>query len=121
MNIASLIVNEQSSIRIEASCNLYFDPFNLPNEPHNADIVFVTHEHFDHFSRKDIEKAANEKTIFAVPKSMKNAMLKFDIPEEKIYPLVPGQSALIAGIPIQAIAAYNINKPIQKATAGSAM
>ena len=110
MNIANLIVNEQSSIRIIASSNLYFDPFNLPNEPHDADIIFITHEHFDHFSRKDIEKSANEKTIYAVPREMKKTMLKFKIPEEKIYPLVPGQTALIAGIPVQAVAAYNINK-----------
>ncbi len=111
MNIAELKVNEQSSIRIDASSKLYFDPFNMPDEPHNADIVFITHEHYDHFSFKDIEKAANERTIYAVPRSMKPQFLKHDIPEKMIYPLVPGQTMLIAGLPIQAVAAYNINKP----------
>lgn len=118
MNIANLMVNEQSSIRIIASSNLYFDPFNLPNEPHDADIVFVTHEHYDHFSFKDIDKAANEKTIYAFPRGMKKMFLKHKIPEDNLYPLVPGQSALIAGLPIQAVAAYNLNKPFHPKSNG---
>lgn len=118
MNIANLMVNEQSSIRIISTSNLYFDPFNLPNEPHDADIIFITHEHYDHFSFKDIDKAANEKTIYAFPVGMKATMLKHDIPEEQIYPLVPGQTALIAGLPIQAVAAYNINKPFHPKSNG---
>ncbi len=118
MNIANLMVNEQSSIRIIASSNLYFDPFNLPNEPHDADIVFVTHEHYDHFSFKDIDKAANEKTIYAFPRGMKKTFLKHKIHEDNLYPLVPGQSALIAGLPIQAVAAYNLNKPFHPKSNG---
>ena len=118
MNIANLLVNEQSSIRILASSKLYIDPFNLPEETHDADMVFVTHEHYDHFSFKDIDKAANEKTIYAVPKPMKKTLLKHDIPEDRIYPLVPGQSALIAGLRIQAVAAYNLNKPFHPKSNG---
>ena len=118
MNIANLMVNEQSSIRIISTSKLYFDPFNLPNEPHDADIIFITHEHYDHFSFKDIDKAANEKTIYAFPVGMKATMLKHDIPEEQIYPLVPGQTALIAGLSIQAVAAYNINKPFHPKSNG---
>lgn len=118
MNIANLMVNEQSSIRIISTSKLYFDPFNLPNELHDADIIFITHEHYDHFSFKDIDKAANEKTIYAFPVGMKATMLKHDIPEEQIYPLVPGQTALIAGLPIQAVAAYNINKPFHPKSNG---
>ena len=118
MNIAKVIVNQQSSIRVDASSKLYFDPFNLPDEPHNADIIFVTHEHYDHFSPKDIEKASSDHCIYAVPRSMKNAMLKLDIPEKRIYPLVPGQTALIFGLRIQAIAAYNINKPFHPKSNG---
>ena len=118
MNIASLVVNEQSSIRINASRILYFDPFNLPDEKHDADIVFLTHEHYDHFSAKDIEKASNEKTIFIFPRSMKQSILKLDIPESRVYPMVPGQTALVSGIPIQAVAAYNHSKPFHPKSNG---
>ena len=118
MNIASLVVNEQSSIRINSSRILYFDPFNLPDEKHDADIVFLTHEHYDHFSAKDIEKASNEKTIFIFPRSMKQSILKLDIPESRVYPMVPGQTALVSGIPIQAVAAYNHSKPFHPKSNG---
>ncbi len=119
MNIAKVIVNEQSSIRVDAQNKLYFDPFNLPDEPQNADIVFITHEHYDHFSPKDILKASNEKTIFVVPQSMKHTICKkCDVPMERVYPMVGGQTALIAGLPIQAVAAYNINKPFHPRSNG---
>ena len=49
-----------SSIRIEGRFVLYFDPFEMKEEPHDADIIFITHDHFDHFSPEDIGKAAKE-------------------------------------------------------------
>ena len=118
MNISCLVVNEQSSIRINASRVLYFDPFDLKDEQHDADIVFITHEHYDHFSPKDIEKAANDKTIYIVPRSMKSTMLKNKINNDQIYPMVPGQTALVSGIPIQAVAAYNHSKPFHPKSNG---
>lgn len=119
MNIAKVIVNEQSSIRVDAENKLYFDPFNLPDEPQNADIVLITHEHYDHFSPKDILKASNEKTIFIVPQSMKHTFCKkCDVPMQRVYPMIGGQTAIIAGVPIQAIAAYNINKPFHPRSNG---
>ena len=111
MNIASIVVNKQSSIRINASRTLYFDPFELPDEKHDADIVFITHEHYDHFAPKEIEKAANEKTIYVAPRSMKNTLLKLGTPEDRIYSMVPGQTAIVSGIHIHAVAAYNHTTP----------
>lgn len=119
MNIAKVIVNEQSSIRVDAQNKLYFDPFNLPDEPQNADIVLITHEHYDHFSPKDILKASNEKTIFIVPQSMKHTFCKkCDVPMQRVYPMIGGQTAIIAGVPIQAVAAYNLNKPFHPRSNG---
>ncbi|MBQ4351301.1 MAG: MBL fold metallo-hydrolase, partial [Clostridia bacterium] len=50
-----ITVNTQSSIRIEdGGKTLYFDPIEIPGEPHDADVIFVTHSHGDHFSPADI-------------------------------------------------------------------
>lgn len=38
-------VNANSSIRIEAGKVIYFDPFKIEEERHDADIIFVTHDH----------------------------------------------------------------------------
>lgn len=45
-----------SSIKITGKKTVYFDPFEIEGEPHDADVIFVTHDHFDHFSPDDIVK-----------------------------------------------------------------
>ena len=39
-----------SSIRIAGNQIIYFDPFHVEEETRDADIICVTHEHFDHYS-----------------------------------------------------------------------
>lgn len=33
-----------SSIKITGKKTVYFDPFEIEGEPHDADVIFVTHE-----------------------------------------------------------------------------
>ena len=47
-------INAHSSIRVESDKIIYFDPFQIKEENHDADIIFITHDHFDHFSIEDI-------------------------------------------------------------------
>ena len=55
----------------EGERHYYIDPFQIRREPHNADIIFITHDHHDHFSPEDIEKVADpEKTLLVVPGKM---------------------------------------------------
>ena len=51
-------INKHSSIKLIDEKVIYFDPFELDNEPHDADIVFFTHSHYDHLSPEDLEKVA---------------------------------------------------------------
>jgi L-ascorbate metabolism protein UlaG (beta-lactamase superfamily) len=47
----------QSSIRIKDSGRtIYIDPFQMNEEPKNADYILITHDHYDHFSPEDIAK-----------------------------------------------------------------
>lgn len=46
-------VLNHSCIRLEGSKTIYFDPYEIKNEPHDADFVFVTHNHTTHFSPED--------------------------------------------------------------------
>lgn len=46
MDLSNININEQSSIRIAGSKVLHFDAFKDEMESHDADIIFVTHEHF---------------------------------------------------------------------------
>ena len=67
----NIIVFIQNSIRIAGSKGvIYIDPFKIDSEPHDADIIFVTHDHYDHFSPEDIAKVAQDETILVVPEKM---------------------------------------------------
>lgn len=112
MNIIDKItVNEHSSIRIAADKVLYFDPLHISGEPHDADIIFITHEHFDHFSPDDIARVLRSETVFAAPESMAKAFRKANIPDDKVTYLKPSDRSSLLGIPVEAVPAYNFMKP----------
>ena len=50
-----LTVNCQSSIKLTEEQIIYFDPLKV-EEMHDADYIFITHMHWDHFSKEDILK-----------------------------------------------------------------
>lgn len=111
MMIDKLTVNEHSSIRIGADKVIYFDPFHLNKADHDADIIFITHDHYDHFSPEDIEKCAGSGTRFVAPYTMAKAFSKANISEDRVTFMHAGYSAEVLGIPVDAIAAYNLIKP----------
>lgn len=71
MKLNHITVNTQSSIRIEGSQILYFDPYLIQASRHDADIVFITHDHYDHFEPDSILKVRKESTLLVAPESMK--------------------------------------------------
>ena len=61
----------QNSIRVTAGTRkIYIDPFQMREEPRDADFILITHDHYDHFSPEDIEKVAAGGTILVVPGKM---------------------------------------------------
>jgi len=100
-------INAHASIRIGGDHTVYFDPYLIKEEPHDADVIFVTHEHFDHFSPEDIEKVMKEDTIFVVPASMEQVLSDSDLPVAEAVLMDPGDELEVLGIPVQAVAAYN--------------
>ena len=109
MNTNNIEVNTQSSIRLGLDKIIYFDPFKIENEKHDADIIFITHDHYDHMDRKSIEKVKNNKTIVVAPKSMKDTISKIEF-NDYIY-LDPFDEINIDNIIIRTIPAYNNEKP----------
>ena len=88
--IDNIEVLTHSSIRItDGKCILYIDPFDIKNEPKDADYIFVTHDHYDHFSPKDIEKISCERTVLIVPEKMERKLRKFLPSFRKYIPLSP--------------------------------
>ena len=53
-------INCHSSIKIESEKTIWIDPFKIKEKENNADIIFITHNHYDHYSREDIEKVIKQ-------------------------------------------------------------
>ncbi len=112
MDLSNITVNKQSSIRISGNKVVYFDAFEIGEATHDADYIFVTHEHFDHFDPASIGKVKKDDTIIIAPESMKKKLLKdLAINEEKCLFCCPGDRVELKGIQVEAVPAYNKLKP----------
>lgn len=101
-------VFSQSSIKIKDNKIIYFDPFQVNYKYNDADIIFITHDHYDHFDIKSINNVINENTIIVVPSSLVNQIEK--VFNNKIVEVIPNKEYCILGVKFKTIRAYNINK-----------
>ncbi|TNF52195.1 MAG: MBL fold metallo-hydrolase [Nitrospiraceae bacterium] len=82
---------------------IYTDPFQI-KQAGDADIILITHEHFDHCSPEDIEKLKTDKTVIVATADSAEKL------SGNIRIVAPGDRLEINGIEINAVPAYNSNK-----------
>lgn len=109
MNTDNIYVNIHSSIKIVLDKIIYFDPYEIKDNKSDADIIFITHNHYDHLDINSINKIKNNNTIVIAPKSIEEDISKIEF-KDYIY-LDPYQEIDIDNINIKTIPAYNIDKP----------
>lgn len=90
---------------------VYIDPYQLASKyqkQNDADVVLLTHDHFDHLSIDDLKQIINNNTsiLSATECVEKLAGLKV----KEISGIKPGEKSIIKGLTIEAVPAYNINK-----------
>lgn len=102
-------VNKQSSIRLEGSKIIYFDPLEWDYK-HDADYIFITHSHFDHFSLLSILELKKDSTVIVTPKDIVEELLSIGISEEYILVVSPNQKYVLKNLEIETIPAYNLHK-----------
>ena len=112
-----ITVNTQSSIRVQcADTVIRFDPFKISGQPHDADIIFITHDHYDHFSPEDIRKVSKPGTVIAAPACMADQLAANGFAHTVLFS--PGEKTEILHISAEAVAAYNRLKPFHPKSAG---
>ncbi len=90
---------------------LYIDPFKLAkqyNDLHNANLILITHNHFDHLSLNDLGKIINKETIVIAAKECVDQLKALDIKEVK--GVAPGEKINLQNSVVETIPAYNTNK-----------
>ena len=99
-----------SSIKINKEKVIYIDPFKIEKNYNDADIVFITHDHYDHYSEEDIDKVINENTTIIIPEELLTKLLKKGINKNAIITVEPNEKYMVQGIKFETIPAYNTNK-----------
>lgn len=82
---------------------IYIDPFQIQRRE-TADLILITHDHFDHCSPDDIARLRGPATTIVAPPA---AAQKIGGP---VTTIKPGDRLTLKGIPLEAVPAYNLTK-----------
>lgn len=109
----------QSAIKISGDGkNIYFDPYSLKFANNDADIIFFTHDHYDHFSPEDIAKVSKDNTIFVSPEKMTPEVKKILKGAQTAISVKPYQKIIVDKTETETVPAYNKAKAFHPKSSG---
>jgi L-ascorbate metabolism protein UlaG (beta-lactamase superfamily) len=82
---------------------VYIDPYRV-EDTREADLILITHDHFDHFSREDVVRLAGRRTTAIGPATVTEQL------KGRTVAIRPGESVEIDELEVEALPAYNTNK-----------
>src|SRR3989344_3168718 len=91
--------------KIKNSKIIYIDPFKIKDNE-KAELILITHEHYDHLSLDDINKIYSDNTLIIASEICKNNLNNF----KNVKYVKPGDKLKIENVKIEAVYAYNIDK-----------
>ncbi len=95
---------KHAGFRIKGSVVIYIDPYEIKTELEKADLILITHDHFDHMDMKSIRLLSKDETV----------IVGCVVEGYESFRLSIGDSVNIKGVEIRAVPAYNVNKPYHK-------
>lgn len=102
----------QSAIKISSEKIIYFDPFKIDNNYNDADYIFITHSHYDHFSEEDLLKVKKESTKIIVTSDLVDKAKELGFVD--VVVVEPNKKYNIDDITFETVPAYNIGKDFHK-------
>lgn len=91
------------AFRIDGPPVVYLDPYKLGAGLPPADLILITHDHFDHLSEEDLARVRVPETVVAGPPEVAAKLGGVEV-------LRAGERRNLAGVPVLAVPAYNTNK-----------
>jgi L-ascorbate metabolism protein UlaG (beta-lactamase superfamily) len=95
---------------IKNSKIIYIDPYNIKEGTEKADLIFITHSHYDHCSLEDIQKIVKEDTKIICPADCQSKITKLENPVDMIL-AEPNNEFDFGEVKVSTLPAYNIDKP----------
>ena len=97
-----------SGFRIRAGgAVVYVDPYRVSEGAPPADLILITHGHYDHFSPQDVERLSTRSTRLVGPPAVAERA------RGRVHSIAPGETLedeLVRGVHVSAVAAYNTSK-----------
>lgn len=107
-----------ASFRWAGSKTVYFDPYQLAAGAARADIICISHEHFDHCSPDDIAAIATKETVVVASADAAAQLLAARLACKEVKALTAGETFEVEGVTITAVASYNTNKSFHTRESG---
>lgn len=98
--------------KIAASKTIYIDPYELRGEPEAADVICITHDHYDHCSPDDLAKIQKEDTVIVAAENCKGKL------QGDVRLVKSGDKLSVNDLTVEVIPAYNVNKGFHPREAG---
>lgn len=108
---------KHNTIYISGRKNIYADPFLIQKPAPKADVILITHEHYDHYSPADLKKLIGTETLLIAPQKVMEAAKRERL-QIKMKTVKAGDSFETDGIGVEVVPAYNENKPYHPRSAG---
>ena len=89
--------------RIAGKKTVYFDPYSI-SAGHKADLILISHDHFDHCSPEDVAKIQDSTTVIVTEKDSAKKL------SGDVRVMKPGESLNVDDIKIRAVPSYNTDK-----------
>jgi L-ascorbate metabolism protein UlaG (beta-lactamase superfamily) len=97
------------SFRIEAEKTIYIDPYQISSGP-KADLILITHEHFDHCSPEDVSKIQHSGTVIVTEKDSAKKL------SGDVRVIAPGESVSLDDVTVVGVPSYNTDKDFHPKT-----
>ncbi len=89
---------------------IYIEPYNIKQDYNDADIIFITHSHYDHFSEEDIKKVQKRETVIIITEDLYQKVLDLGFIKDNIFVVRPNENYKVHNIQFDTIPSYNVNK-----------
>jgi len=101
-----------ASFRIDGPPVIYIDPWQLAGQLPPADLILVTHDHYDHCSPDDVKQIRQAGTVIVAVQAAAKKL------GAGVQVVKPGDRLTVAGVTVEAVPAYNTTKAFHPKAAG---
>ena len=91
------------SFRLDGPPTIYFDPWKLSPGSPVADVILVSHDHYDHLSVEDVVRVSGPRTVVIANPSAAAKLKGARV-------IRAGETITVGEVKVEAVAAYNLSK-----------